>query len=395
MNKRFRSLAIIVFIIICTLVAALSVVAVLIGISQPWATLAIAGAVLLAAAALYLFTSALLREEKEYHGADYAAMIDSITGGVLVLDGNSRVYRVSEDAKHYLSLPDYAIGMYKTDAIKDPELLRCIELAEKGESSLTEYSSHGTTLRVLIDPVIFSGQIVGTMLLLLDMGEQLTLQKLRREFAANVSHELKTPLTSISGYAEMIEEGIAGGEDVPRFAGRIRKESKRLLALISDIIMLSSLDEGAETEKEPVDLAEVAEECCDVLARSAEEHGVTIEQELEDLVIEGSRSLLSELIYNLIDNAIRYNKEGGKVFVRVKDGLVEVEDTGIGIAEEHIPHIFERFYRVDKSRSKQTGGTGLGLAIVKHAADKYGAKIEVKSREGEGTRISLLFPKDK
>lgn len=395
MNKRFRSLAIIVFIIICTLVAALSVVAVLIGISQPWVTLAIAGAVLLAAAALYLFTSALLREEKEYHGADYAAMIDSITGGVLVLDGNSRVYRVSEDAKHYLSLPDYAIGMYKTDAIKDPELLRCIELAEKGESSLTEYSSHGTTLRVLIDPVIFSGQIVGTMLLLLDMGEQLTLQKLRREFAANVSHELKTPLTSISGYAEIIEEGIAGGEDVPRFAGRIRKESKRLLALISDIIMLSSLDEGAETEKEPVDLAEVAEECCDVLARSAEEHGVTIEQELEDLVIEGSRSLLSELIYNLIDNAIRYNKEGGKVFVRVKDGLVEVEDTGIGIAEEHIPHIFERFYRVDKSRSKQTGGTGLGLAIVKHAADKYGAKIEVKSREGEGTRISLLFPKDK
>jgi two-component system phosphate regulon sensor histidine kinase PhoR len=392
MSKRFRSITIIVFIIACTLVAATTAVAVLI-VPMPWKLVAIGVAIFLGAGALYVFTSALMRGEKQYHGADYAAMIDSITGGVLVLDGNERIYTVSNDARRYLDLPEKAIGMSKTDAIKDPELLRCIERAALGESNLTEYTSHGVTLRVLVDPVIFSGQIVGTMLLLLDMGEQLTLQKLKREFTANVSHELKTPLTSISGYAEMIATGLASEKDVPEFAARIQKESKRLLALISDIIRLSSLDEGAETDREPVDLAEVADECCDVLARSAEEHGVTIEQDLGDFVIEGSRSLLSELIYNLIDNAIRYNKQGGKVLVKVAEGLVCVEDTGIGIPEEHIPHIFERFYRVDKSRSKETGGTGLGLAIVKHVTEKYGGKVLLESKVGEGTKITLDFSK--
>lgn len=391
MTKRFRSLAVIVFIIVCALVAAISAIAVMAPLPKWGRALMMGAGILIGAGGVYAFCSALMNAEKDYHGADYAAMIDSVTGGILVLDGNSRVYKVSDDARRYLGLPGQAIGMLKTEAIKDEELLRCISLAEKGESSLTEYTSGGTTLRVLVDPVIFSGQIVGTMLLLLDMGEQLTLQKLRREFASNVSHELKTPLTSISGYAEMIEAGMVPEKDVPVFAGRIRKESKRLLSLISDIIRLSSLDEGAESEKEPVDLAEVAEECCDVLARSAEEHEVTIEQELEPFVIEGSRSLLSELIYNLTDNAIRYNRPGGSVRVKVAPGLVGVSDTGIGIAPEHIPHVFERFYRVDKSRSKQSGGTGLGLAIVKHIAEKYGAEIEVESEVGSGTEIRLRF----
>lgn len=393
MSKRFRSLAVIVFIMVCVLVAAVSVIAVTSPIKPHISFLIIGGGILVGAAGLYAFISTLMESEKDYQGADYAAMIDSVTGGVLVLDGNSRVYKVSDDARGYLGLPEEAIGMYKTDAIHDAELLRCIELAEKGESSLTEYTSGGTTLRVLVDPVIFSGQIVGTMLLLLDMGEQLTLQKLRREFASNVSHELKTPLTSISGYAEMIEAGMVPEKDVPDFAGRIRKESKRLLALISDIIRLSSLDEGAENDKEPVDMAEVAEECCDVLARSAEEHGVEITLDAESFVIEGSRSLLSELVYNLTDNAIRYNKRGGKVTVKVGEGLVAVRDTGIGIPKEHIPHIFERFYRVDKSRSKESGGTGLGLAIVKHIAEKYGAEISVESEEGVGTEIAAVFKK--
>ncbi|MBO6061754.1 MAG: two-component sensor histidine kinase, partial [Clostridia bacterium] len=229
-------------------------------------------------------------------------------------------------------------------------------------------------------------------LLFLDMGEQLSLQKLRREFTANVSHELKTPLTSISGYAEMIATGLAKGGDVPEFASRIQKESKRLLALISDIIRLSSLDEGAESDREPVDLALIADECCDVLTRSAEEHGVSLSISTEPFVLTGSASLLSEMVYNLIDNGIRYNKEGGSVTVTVRPGLLRVEDTGIGIPEEHIPHVFERFYRVDKSRSKQTGGTGLGLAIVKHIAEKYGAKIGLESKVGEGTAIELRFP---
>ncbi len=368
----------------------MTAVAVLI-VPMPWKLVAIGTAIAVGAGALYVFTSALMRGEKQYHGADYAAMIDSITGGVLVLDGNERIYTVSEDARNYLDLPESAIGMAKTDAIKDPELLRCIERAAHGESNLTEYTSHGVTLRVLVDPVIFSGQIVGTMLLLLDMGEQLTLQKLKREFTANVSHELKTPLTSISGYAEMIATGLASEKDVPEFAARIQKESKRLLALISDIIRLSSLDEGAENEKEPVDMAEIADECRDVLLKSAEDHSVSLELDTESFVIEGSRGLLSELVYNLMDNAIRYNEPGGSVFVTVRPGLVSVRDTGIGIPEEHRDHIFERFYRVDKSRSKETGGTGLGLAIVKHIAEKYGANITLESEVGKGTEIKLAF----
>ncbi|MCR5611773.1 MAG: hypothetical protein K6F68_08120 [Clostridiales bacterium] len=392
MNKRFRSLAIIVYILVCTLVASVSVIAVLVELKAPWLYIAVGASVVIGAAVLYLFTAALMREDRSYHGADYAAMIDSITGGILVFDGNEQIYTVSEDARRYLGLPEYAIGMNKTDAIRDPELLRCLDLAKQGQSTLTEYTSRGTTLRVLIDPVIFSGQIVGTMMLLLDMGEQLTLEKLKREFAANVSHELKTPLTSIQGYAEMIATGLASKEDIPDFAERIRKESKRLLALISDIIRLSSLDEGApESEREPVDMAQIADECRDVLLKSAEDHGVALKLDTESFVIEGSRSLLSEMVYNLIDNAIRYNVPGGSVTVTVKDRLVSVRDTGIGIPEEHREHIFERFYRVDKSRSKNTGGTGLGLAIVKHIAMKYRGKISLESEVGKGTEIKIVF----
>ncbi len=383
----------IICIIACTLVASVSIVAVTSGLAAPWSYILIGLSVCLCAFALYFFMSALMKEERGYSGADYAAMIDSITGGVLVLGGDDRVYRVSEDASRYLGLPDYAVGMYKTDAIHDDELLRCIELAKTGESNLTEFTAGGKTLRVLVDPVIFGGQIVGTILLFLDMGEQLTLQKMRREFTANVSHELKTPLTSISGYAEMIASGIASDDDIPEFASRIQRESKRLLALISDIIRLSSLDEGAPGEEsEPVDLAEIADECRDVLLKSAEDHKVSLVLDTEPLVVKGSRSLLSEMLYNLMDNAIRYNREGGSVFVTVRDGRASVRDTGIGIPEEHRSHVFERFYRVDKSRSKQTGGTGLGLAIVKHIAGQYGAAIDLESEEGVGTEITVTFP---
>lgn len=393
MDKRFRSLMLIVYIIAFTFVSTITAAAVLMKVPQPWIFIVAGASIITASIAIYCFNASIMKAENEYHGADYAAMIDSITGGILVFDGNSRIYTVSEDAKGYLDLPDYAIGMHKSDAIRDAELQRCISLAEKGESSLTEYTAHGITLRVLVDPVIFSNHIVGTMLLLLDMGEHLTLQRLKREFTANVSHELKTPLTSISGYAEMIATGLADPADVPEFASRIQKESKRLLALISDIIRLSSLDEGSPAEEnEEVDIAELADECRDVLLKSAEDHGVTLELSTEELIINGSRSLLSELIYNLMDNAIRYNREGGSVSVTVKGRTLTVKDTGIGIAQEHIPHIFERFYRIDKSRSKRTGGTGLGLAIVKHIAEKYGASIGIESIEGKGTSISVTFP---
>ncbi len=393
MDKRLRSLTLIVCILVCTIVAAASVVVCTAGISTPLMATLLGVLTLGAAFTLYLLFTSIIKEEKEYHGADYAAMIDSITGGVLVLDGNDRVYTVSNDARGYLDLPEYAVGMDKNEAVRDKELLRCIDAAKQGESNLTEFKSHGKVLRVLVDPVIFNGRIVGTMLLLLDMGEQLTLQNMVREFTANVSHELKTPLTSISGYAEMIASGLVKKEDIPDFASRIQKEAKRMLALISDIIRLSQLDGGgADVDAEPVNMAQLADECRDVLLNSAKSHGVSLDIDAEQFIFSGSRSLLTELVYNLMDNAIRYNREGGSVLVTVRRGSVSVADTGIGIPEEHRERVFERFYRVDKSRSKQTGGTGLGLAIVKSIAERYGAEVALESEVGKGTTITVSFP---
>ncbi len=223
--------------------------------------------------------------------------------------------------------------------------------------------------------------------------------QMRQEFTANVSHELKTPLTSISGYAELIETGMASEQDVVRFAHGIRKSAERLLTLINDIIRLSELDSPEEkTVFEPVNLYELAENCVNMLQISAEKHQVTIALKGEKCEINGNRQMMEELLYNLCDNAIRYNNVDGRVDVMVyrgKEGRVvlEVKDTGIGIPKEHQERIFERFYRVDKSRSKSTGGTGLGLAIVKHIIARHGAMMELESEEGKGTDIRVIFAK--
>ena len=218
-------------------------------------------------------------------------------------------------------------------------------------------------------------------------------ENMRQEFTANVSHELKTPLTSISGYAELIESGMAREEDIRRFGGIIRKEARRMLLLISDIIRLSELDAGGEKQpKEQVDLVKTAQECISVLREPAQKHGVTINLKSSPSAVLGNTYQIWELIYNLVDNAIRYNREGGKVDVTIEDGTITVEDNGIGIPKEHQNRIFERFYRVDKSHSRETGGTGLGLSIVKHIAEINNAYISLSSAEGEGTKISVTFP---
>lgn len=219
---------------------------------------------------------------------------------------------------------------------------------------------------------------------------------MRVEFTANVSHELKTPLTSISGYAELIESGMATGEQATRFAGEIHKSANRLLALINDIIRLSQMDSPAqELSMEAVDLAQVAEGVVEQLRLSAHQMGVSLELDVRTALVQADRRMMEELIYNLCDNAIRYNVHGGTVYVTVhparERAIVTVQDTGIGISKENQAHVFERFYRVDKSRSKATGGTGLGLAIVKHIAAKHGASIEMDSELGRGTRISVSF----
>lgn len=226
------------------------------------------------------------------------------------------------------------------------------------------------------------------------------MEQMRQEFTANVSHELKTPLTSISGYAEMIATGIAKEEDVQNFARRIHSESSRLLSLIADIIQLSELDyiEGRD-DFENVDLLDLAHATENSLAPGAEKYGIVISVEGEHFQTFGCRSQLEELIYNLCDNAIRYNKRNGKVSVTVfgSEGrpAISVEDTGIGIPEDKLDRVFERFFRVDKGRSKRTGGTGLGLAIVKHIALRHGAQISISSELGKGTKITVVFEENK
>nr|MDY5756544.1 ATP-binding protein [Eubacteriales bacterium] len=224
------------------------------------------------------------------------------------------------------------------------------------------------------------------------------MEMLRREFTANVSHELKTPLTGISGYAEMIETGIAKPEDVQDFAGKIRKEALRLLGLVGDIIRLSELDSAEkEEDAEQVDILELAEENVERLNPIADSMGVSVTVDGEPCYVTGSRKRLDELVFNLIDNAVRYNKTDGSVAVSVKNTeaniIFAVADTGIGIPSEARDRVFERFYRVDKSRSKRDGGTGLGLAIVKRVAMLYGAEIRLESEENVGTTVSVRFPK--
>lgn len=222
--------------------------------------------------------------------------------------------------------------------------------------------------------------------------------KMRQEFTANVSHELKTPLTSISGYSELIENGMAKGKDVVRFAGEIHTNANRLLTLINDILQLSELDfTDVQEDFAPVDLVKIMQQCVEMLTLNAKKHDITIESNVVDTscVIQGNSKLLEELIYNLLDNAIRYNREGGKVFLSLQleenRPVFRIKDTGIGISKEHQERIFERFYRVDKSRSKATGGTGLGLAIVKHIVVCHEADIEVQSEEEKGTEIIVSF----
>lgn len=220
---------------------------------------------------------------------------------------------------------------------------------------------------------------------------------MRQEFTANVSHELKTPLTSISGYSELIENGMAGEEDVIRFAGEIHHSANRLLSLINDILRLSELDQGEfKTTYEDVDLYEIAASCIGMLELQAKEHMVTMSLKGDSTKVRANRSMIEEVIFNLCDNAIRYNREGGNVWVVIEaeNGVpsILVSDDGIGISEDNQERIFERFYRVDKSRSKKTGGTGLGLAIVKHIVDQHGARLELTSAEKIGTTIKIVFP---
>jgi two-component system phosphate regulon sensor histidine kinase PhoR len=271
-------------------------------------------------------------------------------------------------------------------------LLKHMRRAFSGDRCEMDIERSDRAYRVFFSPVTDSGAII----LFLDTTEKTRAERLRREFSANVSHELKTPLTSISGYAEMLVSGMAEESDKPAFIGKIKDETTRLTALVEDIMMISELDEGRGPESfEDVNIAAVAADAADALSLKADESGVSIAIEGENAIFKANRVLIYEMFYNLIDNAVKYNRHGGNVRIStVKDGdgiIVSISDTGIGIPRDAQVRVFERFYRVDKSRSRKTGGTGLGLAIVKHIAMVHNAKIALNSKLNEGTTVSVAF----
>lgn len=329
-----------------------------------------------------------------------SAIIANMAEGLILLDTDKNILMENESARVLLDIKGYGKikGKNIFELCDSQVLLECVSAAAAGKSQLEETKVNGNTVQLIVNPVYTAGEQTGIICLIMDITGRKKTEKLRREFTANVSHELKTPLTSISGYAEMIENGmVKQEEDIKKFAGKIHKEAGRLVSLISDIIKLSKLDDKTvqDAEFQRVNLKDIIFESVETLEISASKNNIDITADAEDCYINGNSTRLFELIYNLCDNAIRYNKPGGSVIIKLnkKDGRASlvVQDTGIGIPDKHIGRVFERFYRVDKSRSKETGGTGLGLAIVKHIAEQHNADLEIESTVGKGTKIKIEF----
>ena len=288
-------------------------------------------------------------------------------------------------------------GQYLSAVNSDSALQQAVQAAVRGPAVSRRTVLQGKTIQIQAAAVGPEGEVSGVAVVLFDITQQEQAEQQRREFTANVSHELKTPLQSISGYSELIKCGVAKPEDIQPFAERIYAESQRLISLVEDIINLSHLDEQADDTWSQLDLYEEAKEVTESLSAIAAEKQISLTLEGENASIRGVADLIHAIIYNLCDNAIKYNKPNGSVAVSVRDASGEavlcVRDNGIGIPAEAQDRIFERFYRVDKSHSKEIGGTGLGLSIVKHAAMVHNAKITVDSVPGEGTAIFVRFPK--
>ena len=334
--------------------------------------------------------NALKRKQDEF---------DQITGNMkealVLLDNTGRILSINPAARTLFGAGTSCIGEdFLTIDRKQNMRIALEEANEQGHADFRT-RKNGREYQFDLSCIDSDGKNHGMVILAFDITEQVNAEKHRQEFTANVSHELKTPLQTIIGSAELMENGIVKEEDVPRFIGHIRKEASRLVFLIDDIIRLSQLDEGAEMPREDVSLKVLSEEVCETLADAAKLKDVSLEVTGDDGVINGVRRLLYEVVYNLCDNAIKYNNPGGSVKVSIaqKHGevLLSVQDTGIGISPEHQDKVFERFYRVDKSHSKQSGGTGLGLSIVKHAVQYHHGKIAVESELNKGTIISVLF----
>ena len=322
-------------------------------------------------------------------------IIESMREGLILLDGNRQIVLINDSARRILhAQEECADGRDVVEVLRAPELLDAIrESAENGDAKSCDREIGGRSYRFFVSPSAEDGAI----LFIVDVTELKKAEEIRRDFAANVSHELKTPLTSISGFSEMISSGmVAKPEEVQRMAGIIHTEASRLIGLVCDIIRLSEIENLKGARRDPVELSAVAEDAARAVRGAAEKREVTLSCELEPITIAGDSTMLFEIFYNLLDNAIKYNRQGGTVRLELRreddQALIRVTDTGIGIDSEHLDRIFERFYRVDKSRSKETGGTGLGLSIVKHAAEFHGGRVAIRSEPGEGTELSVRLP---
>lgn len=337
-------------------------------------------------------------EELRRRQAEFSAITENMGEGLLVADKRAELLSFNSAALSLLGAerPEGKRSILVLD--RSEEFRAAVRRALSGKHAEIFLSRSGRHLEIIANPVFHEGAVAGAVLLILDTTEQYERESLRREFSANVSHELKTPLTAISGTAEILKNGLVQQEDIPRFANNIYTEAQRLIALVADIMRLSQLDEGSlPFEKTEVDLFAAASSVLDRLQSAAQKKNVALSLSGESTAVLGTAQVLDEMIFNLCDNAIKYNKEGGHVVVdiKTKDGmpLLTVKDDGIGIPKADQPRIFERFYRVDKSHSREIGGTGLGLSIVKHAAAFHGAALSLKSELGLGTTVTVTFPK--
>ena len=339
-------------------------------------------------------------EEIRKQQQEFSMITENMSEGLFVVDRNYQILSYNRSAVRIFgmapeSVPENLLAVNRSEGFRS-----VVDSALKGRHAQENLELDGRVYQIIASPVCQQEDaldLVGAVILTLDVTEKEAQEQYRREFTANVSHELKTPLTSISGIAEIIRNGIVRPEDIPHFAGKIYDESQRLITLIGDIIKLSRLDENqVPMERESVDLLETARDVVQQLASVARKNGVTLVTNGSHGVVNGVRQVLGEMVYNLCENAVKYNRPGGRVWVDVRQAAdhveLSVQDTGIGIPAAEQGRIFERFYRVDKSHSKAVGGTGLGLSIVKHGAALHHAAIHVDSEPGEGTAITLTFP---
>ena len=335
-------------------------------------------------------------DELRRRSEEFEQITGSMNEGLVLLDEAGVILSINPAARRLLDAAENCVGQDLLTVDRDVALSDALrQAAEQGHSEFRG-QRNGREYQFDVTRIQSEGRMAGTVLLVFDVTERAFAERNRREFTANVSHELKTPLQGIIGSAELLENGLVKQEDVPRFIGHIRSEAQRLVTLIGDIIRLSQLDEGEPMPAEPVELLALAREAAESLQSAAAARNVTVTVEGEPVALTGVRRLLYEIVFNLCDNAIKYNTDGGRVQVTVtkenETAAVTVRDTGIGIPPDQQDRVFERFYRVDKSHSKASGGTGLGLSIVKHAVQYHHGAIHLQSEVGKGTEIRVTFP---